>query len=167
MKPALHLRLSQQLALTPQLQQAIRLLQLSSVELEMELREALESNPLLELAETGGQDESFEGGGEAPSQETSSSTETASSEEGPSEVRYDYGNGPAPDDAEGMESQDQEPEDLRDHLLWQLNLTPLSPRDRAIGATIISLPNLGLVDNRNPVLVDYNNYPLSESSMSR
>ena len=51
MKPALNLRLNQQLALTPQLQQAIRLLQLSSVELEMELREALESNPLLELPE--------------------------------------------------------------------------------------------------------------------
>src|SRR6202000_1007481 len=51
LKPALHLRLNQQLALTPQLQQAIRLLQLSSVELEMELQEALESNPLLEMAE--------------------------------------------------------------------------------------------------------------------
>ena len=51
MKPALQLRLHQQLALTPQLQQAIRLLQLSSIELEMELRQALESNPLLELSE--------------------------------------------------------------------------------------------------------------------
>ena len=57
MKPALHLRLSQQLALTPQLQQAIRLLQLSSVELETELREALESNPLLELSDPDEQDE--------------------------------------------------------------------------------------------------------------
>ena len=56
MKPALQLRLHQQLALTPQLQQAIRLLQLSSVELEMELRQALESNPLLELSEIDGED---------------------------------------------------------------------------------------------------------------
>jgi len=154
-KPALHLRLSQQLALTPQLQQAIRLLQLSSIELEAELREALESNPLLELTEPSGTEESFEpGSAEAPATtETASSTETsANGEEGPTEIReelaydepmdmgldrFDYGNGPAPEDAEGMESQDQEPEDLRDHLLWQLNLTPLSPRDRAIGATII------------------------------
>ena len=151
MKPALHLRLSQQLALTPQLQQAIRLLQLSSIELEMELREALESNPLLELSETNGQDESFDGASETPPAEANT-TETANGDEGPSQVReelayeepmdlgmerYDYGNGPAPDDADGMESQDQETEDLRDHLLWQLNLTPLSPRDRAIGATII------------------------------
>src|SRR3546814_10295149 len=51
MKPALQLRLHQQLALTPQLQQAIRLLQLSRVELEMELVEALETNPLLDLEE--------------------------------------------------------------------------------------------------------------------
>jgi RNA polymerase sigma-54 factor len=49
MKPALQIRLNQQLALTPQLQQAIRLLQLSSMELELELNAAIESNPLLEL----------------------------------------------------------------------------------------------------------------------
>jgi DNA-directed RNA polymerase specialized sigma subunit, sigma54 homolog len=56
-KPALQLRLHQQLALTPQLQQAIRLLQLSSIELEMELRQAMESNPLLELSEPEGEEE--------------------------------------------------------------------------------------------------------------
>ena len=151
MKPALHLRLSQQLALTPQLQQAIRLLQLSSVELEMELREALESNPLLELSEAGNGEDGFENGTEgtpeSPSADTASSADdapTAQREElayeEPMDLgmeRYDYGNGPAPDDADSMEPQDQEPEDLRDHLLWQLNLTPLSQRDRAIGATII------------------------------
>ena len=156
MKPALHLRLSQQLALTPQLQQAIRLLQLSSIELEAELREALESNPLLELSETNGQEESetFEAGSaEVPAASDANSSEnSANGEDHSSEVReelayeepmdmgldrFEYGNGPPPEDAEGMESQDQEPEDLRDHLLWQLNLTPLSPRDRAIGATII------------------------------
>ena len=49
MKPALQIRLNQTLALTPQLQQAIRLLQLSSMELELELNTAIESNPLLEL----------------------------------------------------------------------------------------------------------------------
>ncbi len=153
MKPALHLRLSQSLALTPQLQQAIRLLQLSSVELEMELQQALESNPLLELAELSERgdttSETPNGGAEAPAQETPSSqsdqtdhTEVVSAdiEYGDMEFgaeRFDYGGGPAPDDAENMESQDQEPEDLRDHLLWQLNLTQLSPRDRAIGAAII------------------------------
>ncbi len=48
MKQGLQLRLSQQLAMTPQLQQAIRLLQLSTLELQQELQQALESNPLLE-----------------------------------------------------------------------------------------------------------------------
>jgi RNA polymerase sigma-54 factor len=157
-KPALQLRLHQQLALTPQLQQAIRLLQLSSVELEMELREALESNPLLELSEVEGEDgedgeaAEFAGdeapvNGEPPAVETSSSTDDSRDDQRREELngdssldfefsRSDYGSH-ASDDSDDYESQDQEPEDLRDHLLWQLNLSPLSPRDRAIGATII------------------------------
>jgi len=157
-KPALQLRLHQQLALTPQLQQAIRLLQLSSVELEMELREALESNPLLELSEIEGEDgedgeaAEFAGAeapvnGEPPAAETASSTDDSRDDQRREELngdssldfefsRNDYGSH-ASDDNDDYESQDQEPEDLRDHLLWQLNLSPLSPRDRAIGATII------------------------------
>lgn len=146
MKPALHLRLNQQLALTPQLQQAIRLLQLSSVELEIELRLALESNPLLELEEA---DE--EGNVAEPNGTETETPEAANGEEAPAtnveEIEYaepidmgldrsDYGS-PLPEDADSMEPQDQETEDLRDHLLWQLNLTQLSPRDRAIGAAII------------------------------
>lgn len=48
MKPSLQLRLSQHLALTPQLQQSIRLLQLSTLELQQEVEQALTENPLLE-----------------------------------------------------------------------------------------------------------------------
>ena len=51
MKPTLQLRIGQQLTMTPQLQQAIRLLQLSSLELQAEIQEALEANPLLESTE--------------------------------------------------------------------------------------------------------------------
>jgi RNA polymerase sigma-54 factor len=51
MKPSLQLKLSQHLALTPQLQQSIRLLQLSTLELEHELEKYLLDNPLLERAE--------------------------------------------------------------------------------------------------------------------
>jgi len=61
MKPALQIRLNQTLALTPQLQQAIRLLQLSSMELELELNTALESNPLLEMEAEGGDETEGEG----------------------------------------------------------------------------------------------------------
>ncbi|MEP6484336.1 MAG: RNA polymerase factor sigma-54 [Rudaea sp.] len=149
MKPALHLRLNQSLALTPQLQQAIRLLQLSSVELEMELQEALESNPLLEMAEPTTENDTPDSasGDDTPAEiaapETTPETEVIAADIEYSDSmefsldRFEYGGGAAPDDAESMESQDQEPEDLRDHLLWQLNLTQLSNRDRAIGATII------------------------------
>ena len=141
MKPALQLRLHQQLALTPQLQQAIRLLQLSSVELEMELRQALESNPLLELSEPGEESANGEGDVEgattAEAEATPAEAEAPASENNNDELngdlgmefelgRTDYGN-PSSDD-DDYEAQDQEPEDLRDHLLWQLNLSPLSPR---------------------------------------
>ena len=53
MKQSLQLRLGQHLTMTPQLQQAIRLLQLSTLELQAEIQEVLESNPLLEVAEEG------------------------------------------------------------------------------------------------------------------
>lgn len=56
MKQSLQLKLGQQLTMTPQLQQAIRLLQLSTLELQMEIQQALESNVMLELAEEGEDD---------------------------------------------------------------------------------------------------------------
>ncbi|MFB1000094.1 MAG: RNA polymerase factor sigma-54, partial [Colwellia sp.] len=52
MRPTLQLRIGQQLTMTPQLQQAIKLLQLSTLELQQEIQEALESNPLLEMDES-------------------------------------------------------------------------------------------------------------------
>ncbi len=53
MKQSLQLKLGQQLTMTPQLQQAIRLLQLSTLDLQQEIQEALDSNPMLEVAEDG------------------------------------------------------------------------------------------------------------------
>ena len=53
MKQSLSLKLGQQLKMTPQLQQAIRLLQLSALELNQEIQEALDSNPMLEVDEDG------------------------------------------------------------------------------------------------------------------
>ena len=143
MKPALQIRLNQQLALTPQLQQAIRLLQLSSMELELELNTAIESNPLLELEADGAEDgeldandaDGLDGADEAPA-ETAESQAEADTEPLDLELeRSDYRGTPL--DEDGLEPQDAEVEDLRDHLLWQLNLTPMSTRDRAIAATLI------------------------------
>lgn len=60
MRPTLQLRIGQQLTMTPQLQQAIKLLQLSTLELQQEIQEVLESNPLLELDEKAQEDSSNE-----------------------------------------------------------------------------------------------------------
>ena len=62
MKPSLQLNIGQHLTLTPQLQQAIRLLQLSAIELNQEVQEILDSNPLLERESTLGKQD-------APTQE--------------------------------------------------------------------------------------------------
>ncbi|HBL87374.1 MAG TPA: RNA polymerase factor sigma-54, partial [Alcanivorax sp.] len=51
MKPSLQLQIGQQLTMTPQLQQAIRLLQLSTLDLRLEIQQAVETNPLLEMEE--------------------------------------------------------------------------------------------------------------------
>ena len=55
LKPTLQLRLGQQLTMTPQLQQAIRLLQLPALELQQHVREALESNVMLESVDDAGE----------------------------------------------------------------------------------------------------------------
>ena len=57
MKLSLQLKLGQQLTMTPQLQQAIRLLQLSTLDLQQEIHQALESNPMLELIENSEDDD--------------------------------------------------------------------------------------------------------------
>ena len=78
MKQSLQLRLGQHLTMTPQLQQAIRLLQLSTLDLQTEIQEALESNPLLEVSEDGNSDtaENWEGA-EAERANTAESTHDA------------------------------------------------------------------------------------------
>lgn len=63
MKQSLQLKLGQQLTMTPQLQQAIRLLQLSTLDLQAEIQEALDSNPMLEVSEDDNSDNSHEGNG--------------------------------------------------------------------------------------------------------
>ncbi|MEO8010754.1 MAG: RNA polymerase factor sigma-54 [Dokdonella sp.] len=164
MKPALQLRVQSQLALTPQLQQAIRLLQLSSMELELELNMALESNPLLDLEEP--DEDSDDISADAAPLEitvpapTESSVEvqdaTPDFDDSPLDLdhdRQDYRQ--ASGDEDGMESQDAEAEDLRDHLLWQLNLTPMSARDRGIAAAIIdSVNDDGYLEETSEVLAE-------------
>ena len=167
MKPALQLRVQAQLALTPQLQQAIKLLQLSSIELEAELNLALESNPLLDIEEADPEDEEI---AEFVPAEHTASAPVESSDENTGEIRDntpDFDDMPlnlgedmrssrvGGNDEETMESQDAQDEDLRDHLLWQLNLTPLSAQDRGIATAIIEAVNDdGYLEESNQVICD-------------
>ncbi|MEO6967226.1 MAG: RNA polymerase factor sigma-54 [Rhodanobacteraceae bacterium] len=140
MKPGLQLRHQQQLALTPQLQQAIRLLQLSQVELETELRELAETNPLLDLDDASdADDEDKDSAGDEPV------ADAAEAVAEPDITDWDErpfgGDLPMPayghDDEDMPEHQDAVQEGLREHLMWQLNLTPFSGRDHAIAEALI------------------------------
>ena len=71
MKQSLQLKISQHLTMTPQLQQAIRLLQLSTVDLQQEIQTMVETNPMLEVPEVGDELGSPETSGEQPGDDTS------------------------------------------------------------------------------------------------
>jgi RNA polymerase sigma-54 factor len=149
MKPSLQIRQTQSLTLTPQLRQAIRLLQLSSVELETEISEALESNPLLEALDesTGdGDDAPVELAADTPAENNDSSEISGDVESLENNEDFDWS-----DDeprSSGSKNEDFEsdfgtaaPMDLCEHLLWQLRLSHLSVRDIAIGEVIIEAIN--------------------------
>ena len=159
MKPALQFRLHQQLTLTPQLQQAIRLLQLSQLELEAELRQIAESNPLLEFAEEA-EDEEAEDAGAAETEYPSAqvaSTSTSSDGDGDEVVDWADGGGVAESPIDfssnsvgssagsrgddDLEPQNAAPETLQQHLLWQLNLASFNPREHLIATVLIDALN--------------------------
>ena len=157
MKPALQFRLHQQLTLTPQLQQAIRLLQLSQLELEAELRQIAESNPLLEFAEEVEDDEtteSIEAESEYPSVEAvaAGSNDDGDASDwsdggGVAETPIDFSSnsvGNSSSSARGdddFEPQNAAPETLQQHLLWQLNLASFNPRQHLIATVLIDALN--------------------------
>ncbi|NOI65885.1 RNA polymerase factor sigma-54 [Vibrio sp. 99-8-1] len=160
MKPSLQLKLGQQLAMTPQLQQAIRLLQLSTLDLQQEIQEALESNPLLDVDE--GQEENSNSSEENKQKEESATdvaNETAAEPEAPdssdiiekSEISDDLEIDASWDDVysantgnTGIAIDDDMPvyqgettQSLQDYLHWQLDLTPFTDTDNAIATAII------------------------------
>ena len=166
MKLSVQLRLGQQLTMTPQLQQAIRLLQLSTVELRMEIQQALESNLMLEAADSLAleaedteeslaaeeRQEAAEDRAEITAEtEAESEPELASGkEEIPEDLPVDtewndiYDSGAtalsapaADDDRDFFETHDSGAETLHDHLIWQMELTPFSETDQAVAAAII------------------------------
>jgi len=140
MKARLQTSLGQQLVMTPQLRQAIRLLQMSSAELELELTEAVETNPLLEWAEDAAPAEPAGEAADAPAQAgTDDDGRGDDGAEWPGEgEQWSGGQGGSFDDNDGDAGERiAEVDTLADHLLWQLHLSHLSARDRAIGVALI------------------------------
>lgn len=130
MKPSLQLNIGQHLTLTPQLQQAIRLLQLSTIDLQQEIQQIVESNPMLESTPHEEKDE-----------HPSSSEKQAMDENADFQWSQLY---TSLNKRSGFDDPDYNYEnlycsttDLRDHLRWQLDLTPMSDIDRVIGTSII------------------------------
>jgi RNA polymerase sigma-54 factor len=136
MKPSLQFRLSQHLTLTPQLQQSIRLLQLSTVELNQEIERILMDNPALER-------EDHEEPDAPPPQAGSSSTSAPTTEAPPApdtdwsaDVAANWRAGGDDEESERTFTQPDTPT-LRDHLHSQLSLTNLSERDRVLVGLLI------------------------------
>lgn len=174
MKASLQLKLGTQLTMTPQLQQAIRLLQLSTLDLQQEIQQALESNPMLEVSEDTDLDQDDVDVERAENEQESRESEAREEEsrsqndddhwdaddsvenqewEAQSDIPEDlpvdtawddiYQSAPTSasrnddDDDSDFETRNSPVETLQDHLLWQLNLTPMSERDRAVAMAII------------------------------
>jgi RNA polymerase sigma-54 factor len=151
MKHSLQLKLSQHLTLTPQLQQSIKLLQLSTLELNQELEMILQDNPLLERID--GEDQPG-GVQDFASSQSQGETETTPTEEPRSETEPELGAsqdtfqetdwsdestfGSSGDDNDGHEfPQAADNTTLRQHLIWQLNLSQLSERDNRLVTLLI------------------------------
>lgn len=163
MKQSLELKLGQRLTMTPQLQQAIKLLQLSGAELQAEVHQALESNPLLEEREA---DDETPGASSTLSESTDQTMTRTSEGEGADvdiQMTNDSVTQELSSDVEweerferpiagsvrnndigaefDIDARNSRPPTLRDHLDWQMRMTPFSPTDRRIAQSIIGSIN--------------------------
>ncbi len=146
----LDLRQSQNLVMTPQLQQAIKLLQLSNLELNEVIEEEMEKNPLLEKAEPSPDDQPTEQN-EAPAEKDNieETFDAANNTEPDSAPDFDPGSSMADigsggnskfeDYENSFENRMESEKTLRDHLTEQLQVACDDPRDRMIGALLIDL----------------------------
>lgn len=151
MKQTLQLRLSQHLALTPQLQQSIRLLQLSTLELNQEIEKFLQDNPLLEREDLDAESRNFGSGDDAltrsgeEAQPSQPDVDPAPAEAPASQTDWlseGAARAPRSDDDEADYADIQAAATtLREHLNAQLGTMPLSERDRALVGLLIEALN--------------------------
>lgn len=161
MKQTLQLKIGQNLTMTPQLQQAIKLLQLSSLELQAEIQETLDTNPLLEQEDSISEQQPSEQQKESNAEDITEVKTTSDEMDGdrsdqtlPDELAVDSNwddiYDPAPtasisqsgqssgeDFSDLFENQAKEADALYEHLLWQLDNAHLTETDHEIGMSII------------------------------
>ena len=129
MKPSLQLGISQHLTLTPQLQQAIRLLQLSTLDLQQEIQLIVESNPMLEATPNEEKEEAHlenkKNQDEFSDFQWSQLYSSQTKRSGFDDIDFNY------------ENLHCTTTNLQDHLRWQLGLTPMSDIDRVIATSLI------------------------------
>lgn len=176
MKQSIQLRLGQNLTMTPQLQQAIRLLQLSSLELSSEIQEALDSNPMLELAEgEEGADSSQKEHGkdkEKPSAKDDIAAADTDKAMQQTDIPDDLPVDTAWDDIYEPSYQSSSPassefsqrdfdinsddeEGLHDHLMWQMRMSPFSDTDMTVATSIIdAIGEDGYLESSTEELLD-------------
>ena len=135
LKPSLQLKLGQTLTMTPQLQQAIRLLQLPVLDLNAQIQDALEENIMLEMEDLP----------DVPSTnaETTAEVEAIKAEDAwqtPSGDRMPE-SGYSGEGRPITEFADESGKTLRDHLLWQLEMEHFTPREANIGEAIVDAIN--------------------------
>ncbi len=139
LKPSLQLKLSQQLTMTPQLQQAIKLLQLPVMELQTQIQQALDENLMLEIEEPE----------EAETEESPEPDDLSDDDVQPTaEAEWDDSQRVGPsesakssDSPTNLEYADRSEETLADHLLWQLELENLDEKTTSIGRAVIDAIN--------------------------
>ncbi len=137
--------------MTPQLQQAIRLLQLSSLELQAEIQEALETNPLLEVEEEFATTDKDDPAAtpDPVSQELSQMENNDIPDELPTDTQWEDTfdsaalphSGPALESGLERDNEDSSGNSLQAHLLWQMRLTPFTDTEQAIAMIIIDSIN--------------------------
>lgn len=152
MRTALQMRLG--LTLTPQLQQAIRLLQLSTLDLQQEIQQTLETNPMLEVADEEINDDAIPEATGQQSEQLATSEMDLQYPDIPSELPVDAswaeiysdhasftGNKPTSTTEQPFDAHYSAKSNLHDHLLWQLQLSHLNESDYMVAIAIIDSIN--------------------------
>lgn len=172
MKLSVGLKVANSLSLTPQLQQAIRLLQLSSLELEQEIQIQLDSNPLLEKIEDEGTAESLT---HLENKESRDLTQDLNADHLPNDLPVDtdwddvythQSTALASPEYEEREDNRQAEHTLKEHILAQVNLLHFSTVDRLIAYCVVDcLDDKGFLDAEIEEIIEAAQYLLSEAGL--